>query len=160
MRAAAVARGTKPRTARLRLKQGVLRALTLSAALLTSRMNERTPTEFTASHWRQIVNGASDTAIISTDRDGNVTSWNAGAINVLGWTGKEMLGQSVNRIFIEEDRNRSVSTIWLRRLVMFWTTKIFNNPLNRLHTRQGVGRSLSLPGNPVKPLKQKYFALP
>ena len=67
-------------------------------------MSEQTPADITAAQWRQIVNGATDTAIISTDRDGNVTSWNAGAANVLGWTEEEMLGQSLNRIFIEEDR--------------------------------------------------------
>jgi PAS domain S-box-containing protein len=58
----------------------------------------------TASQWRQIVDGATDTAIISTDREGNVTSWNSGAANVLGWTENEMIGQSLNRIFPEEDR--------------------------------------------------------
>jgi PAS domain S-box-containing protein len=67
-------------------------------------MSGQTPAEITAGQWRQIVNGATDTAIISTDRHGNVTSWNAGAANVLGWTEEEMLGQSLNRIFIEEDR--------------------------------------------------------
>jgi PAS domain S-box-containing protein len=62
------------------------------------------PAGITASQWRQIVNGATETAIISTDAQGNVTSWNAGAVAILGWTEMEVLGQSVSRIFVEEDR--------------------------------------------------------
>ncbi|WP_129645727.1 PAS domain S-box protein [Peristeroidobacter agariperforans] len=52
-----------------------------------------------ASQWRQIVDSALDTAIISIDRDGRVTSWNAGATRILGWTQPEMLGQTLERIF-------------------------------------------------------------
>lgn len=56
-----------------------------------------------ASQWRQIVNGTTDTAIISTDERGLVTSWNSGATYILGWTEQEMLGQSLSRIFVEAD---------------------------------------------------------
>jgi PAS domain S-box-containing protein len=68
------------------------------------RMHSSKRSEITASQWRQIVNGATETAIISTDHSGKVTSWNSGAEHILGWTEEEMLGQSLNRIFIEEDR--------------------------------------------------------
>jgi PAS domain S-box-containing protein len=67
-------------------------------------MSGLAPAEITASQWRQIVDGATETAIISTDRDGNVTSWNAGAVAIFGWSEPEVLGQSLNRIFLEEDR--------------------------------------------------------
>jgi PAS domain S-box-containing protein len=67
-------------------------------------MSGPTPEGITAPQWRQIVNAATETAIISTDRHGNVTSWNAGAVAILGWTEEDMLGQSLNRIFVEEDR--------------------------------------------------------
>jgi PAS domain S-box-containing protein len=53
----------------------------------------------TASQWRQIVNSAADTAIISIDPKGRVTSWNAGATRILGWNEDEMLGQTLDRIF-------------------------------------------------------------
>ncbi|MGY8706010.1 ATP-binding protein [Bradyrhizobium sp. 18BD] len=53
----------------------------------------------TAAHWKQIVNSAADTAIISTDPHGLVTSWNSGASRLLGWTEAEMLGHSLARIF-------------------------------------------------------------
>lgn len=66
-------------------------------------MSADTSTEIAASQWRQIVNGATDTAIISTDDRGNVTSWNSGATNILGWPEHEMLGQSLSRIFPEAD---------------------------------------------------------
>jgi len=53
---------------------------------------------------RQIFDSATDYAIIATDRDGLVTSWNEGGVRVLGWTEAEMLGQSVDRFFTPEDR--------------------------------------------------------
>jgi PAS domain S-box-containing protein len=53
---------------------------------------------------RQIVDSASDFAIIATDLDGQVTRWNAGAERVLGWSEEEMCGNTVERIFTPEDR--------------------------------------------------------
>ncbi|WP_421999291.1 ATP-binding protein [Reyranella sp.] len=61
------------------------------------------PETITASQWRQIVNGATDTAIISTDPEGRVTSWNAGAQLILGWTEAEMLGRTLEILFPGED---------------------------------------------------------
>jgi len=49
--------------------------------------------------WRQIVDSAVDTAIISTDIEGRVTSWSEGANRILGWTEKDMLGQPLDRLF-------------------------------------------------------------
>lgn len=62
----------------------------------------------TADQWRQIVNSATETAIISTDENGVVTSWNSGAQKIFGWTESEMLGQSLARIFTEEDHSRGL----------------------------------------------------
>jgi len=58
----------------------------------------------TAAQWRQIVNSAADTAIISTDFDGFVTSWNEGAHRILGWSEAEMVGETLDRLFLKEDR--------------------------------------------------------
>jgi PAS domain S-box-containing protein len=58
----------------------------------------------TAAQWRQIVNGATDTAVISTDERGRVTGWNTGATRILGWSESEMLGQSLSRIFPDDQR--------------------------------------------------------
>src|ERR1700733_4939774 len=57
-----------------------------------------------AAQLRQIIDGATDTAIISIDRVGFVTSWSLGAQRLLGWTEEEMLGQKLDRLFTEEDR--------------------------------------------------------
>jgi PAS domain S-box-containing protein len=57
-----------------------------------------------AAQLRQIINGATDTAIISTDKTGFVTSWSLGAQRIFGWSEEEMLGQKLDRLFTEEDR--------------------------------------------------------
>jgi PAS domain S-box-containing protein len=65
---------------------------------------ESTRSTITAAQWRQIVNGATDTAIISTDEQGRVTGWNSGASRILGWSESEMLGQSLSRIFPDDQQ--------------------------------------------------------
>ena len=57
-----------------------------------------------AAQLRQIIDAATDTAIISIDRAGFVTSWSRGAQRIFGWTEEEMLGQKLDRLFTEEDR--------------------------------------------------------
>lgn len=52
---------------------------------------------------RQILDSATDFAIVATDLDGRVTRWNEGARRVLGWTEEEMLGQPLDRCFVPED---------------------------------------------------------
>jgi PAS domain S-box-containing protein len=53
----------------------------------------------TAETWREIVDSAVYTAIITTDTAGRITSWNEGARRILGWTPEEMLGESLHRLF-------------------------------------------------------------
>ena len=53
---------------------------------------------------RQIFDSAIDYAIVATDLDGRITSWNEGATRVIGWTEDEMLGQDLGRFFTPEDR--------------------------------------------------------
>lgn len=55
---------------------------------------------------RQILDSATDFAIVATDLDGKVTRWNRGAENILGWSEQEMLGEPVGRFFTPEDRAR------------------------------------------------------
>ena len=62
--------------------------------------------ESNALPWRQIVDGAIDTAIISTNREGEVMSWNLGARRILGWPEEEMLGLTLDRIFTPEGQQR------------------------------------------------------
>jgi len=56
----------------------------------------------TADEWRQIVDSAVETAIITTDLDGIVQSWSEGARRILGWTEAEMLGQTLARLFPDD----------------------------------------------------------
>jgi PAS domain S-box-containing protein len=62
------------------------------------------PVQLDAFEWRQIVDGATDTAIISTNRNGEVTSWNTGAEQLLGWTEGEMIGLTLECVFTPEGR--------------------------------------------------------
>jgi len=57
--------------------------------------------QITADEWRQIVDSAIETAIITLDLDGRVTSWNEGARRIFGWTEEEMLGNTAERLFPE-----------------------------------------------------------
>jgi PAS domain S-box-containing protein len=74
----------------------------------------RTPTQqlgqapITADQWRQIVDSAVDTAIITTDLDGRVVTWGEGARRILGWSAEEMLGHSLERIFPEKTGTEAV----------------------------------------------------
>ncbi|WP_198539747.1 PAS domain S-box protein [Rhizobium sp. LCM 4573] len=52
-----------------------------------------------ADEWRQIVDSAVGTAIITTDLEGRVTSWSEGASRMLGWTAPDVLGETLERLF-------------------------------------------------------------
>jgi PAS domain S-box-containing protein len=51
----------------------------------------------------QILESATDYAIIAMDRSGRVTRWNTGAEQILGWREAEMLGELTHRFFTPED---------------------------------------------------------
>jgi PAS domain S-box-containing protein len=67
--------------------------ITASAALRESEVRHR-----------QILDSATDYAIIATNIDGRVTRWNEGAHMILGWSEEEMLGETAERFFTPEDR--------------------------------------------------------
>ncbi|WP_156679968.1 PAS domain S-box protein [Sphingomonas profundi] len=52
---------------------------------------------------RQILDSATDFAIVSTDPRGRITQWNEGATRTLGWEKAEMIGEPLDRIFTPED---------------------------------------------------------
>jgi PAS domain S-box-containing protein len=52
---------------------------------------------------RMILESASEYAIFTTDLAGNVTTWNTGAANILGYDEEEIIGQSATRLFTPED---------------------------------------------------------
>ena len=53
--------------------------------------------------YRSIVESAVDFAIIAIDKAGTVTDWSSGARATFGWTSEEMCGQTLVRIFTQED---------------------------------------------------------
>src|SRR3954466_484857 len=57
---------------------------------------------------RAILESASDYAIITIDLNGRITSWNAGARNLLGWEEAGALGMDGRLLFTPEDRERGV----------------------------------------------------
>lgn len=55
-----------------------------------------------------IFDSARDYAIFTTDRTGVVTSWNNGAARLLGWKHGEIVGQTADLIFTDNDRSAGV----------------------------------------------------
>ncbi|WP_445503033.1 PAS domain S-box protein [Microvirga sp. G4-2] len=52
---------------------------------------------------QQILDSVTDYAVVASDLEGRVTSWNEGARRILGWTEEEMLGRPMDRFFTPED---------------------------------------------------------
>lgn len=57
-------------------------------------------------HYRVIVEGASDYAILTTDAEGRVTSWSPGAAAIFGWPEHEAVGRMIDFTFTLEDVER------------------------------------------------------
>ncbi|MEH2571854.1 PAS domain-containing protein [Bradyrhizobium sp. AZCC 1708] len=75
---------------------------------MTEQMSHQRPkglAPIAASQWLQIVNSARDTAIITTNPRGTITSWNTGAQLMFGWSEAEVLGQPLDLLFTEKDKN-------------------------------------------------------
>ncbi|HEX7967735.1 MAG TPA: PAS domain S-box protein, partial [Stellaceae bacterium] len=54
--------------------------------------------------FRTLIEGVVDYAIFMLDASGHVTSWNAGARRINGYTSGEIIGQHFSRFYTEEDR--------------------------------------------------------
>jgi two-component system CheB/CheR fusion protein len=64
---------------------------------------------------RLVAESTNDYAILTTDADGCVTSWNKGAERIFGYGEGEMLGQTLDRLYPPEDLERGVPEEELRR---------------------------------------------
>ncbi|MEC5215527.1 diguanylate cyclase (GGDEF)-like protein/PAS domain S-box-containing protein [Actimicrobium sp. GrIS 1.19] len=62
------------------------------------------PSDFSREHFKALIE-SSDDAIISKDMAGNVTSWNAGAEALFGYSAEEMIGRSLLVLFPFERRD-------------------------------------------------------
>ncbi len=58
-----------------------------------------------------VLDSATDFAIISLDLDGNVTSWNPGAEQLLGWPENEIVGHNARIFFTEEDKAKDICAL-------------------------------------------------
>jgi PAS domain S-box-containing protein len=53
--------------------------------------------------FHQVLESLEDYAVITTDKNGDINSWNSGAENVLGYKEVEVIGQSASIFFTPED---------------------------------------------------------
>ncbi|MFC7737164.1 PAS domain S-box protein [Roseomonas sp. GCM10028921] len=83
----------------------------------------------------QVLDSVTDYAIIVTDLEGRVTSWNEGASRILGWDEEEMLGQPAARIFTPEDRAYGRPAEEMREAL-----RRGKSPDERWHNRRGGER--------------------
>jgi PAS domain S-box-containing protein len=108
------------------------------------------PARREASLCRAILASASDYAIVTTDSNGRVTSWNAGARNLLGWAEAEALGMDGRLLFTPEDRAAGAP-----EAEMEWARKEGRAEDERWHLRQdgtrfwGSGLMTPLRDSPV-----------
>jgi PAS domain S-box-containing protein len=75
---------------------------------MTDRRLEQTKLLESERRFRLLVQSVVDYAIFQLDRDGIVSSWNAGAERIKGYTAHEILGQHFSRFYTEEDRAAGV----------------------------------------------------
>ncbi len=84
-----------------------------------------------ARHQLAAIVESSDDAIVSKDLNGIVTSWNAGAERMFGYTPQEMIGRSITTIIPQElydDENRILATIARgERIEHFETVRLRKN---------------------------------
>jgi PAS domain S-box-containing protein len=84
-----------------------LKAITLlqqKANTLEAEIAERKKVEERLLHLAAIVE-SSDDAILSKDLEGIITSWNAGAERIYGYSAQEIVGQPVTRIFLPDQQD-------------------------------------------------------
>lgn len=105
----------------LRMADGRLLAFNISSRLIIfneapcvltvmRNINERKKTEAEAARLAAIVQ-FSDDAIIGKDLDGIVTSWNAGAEKVFGYSAHEMIGQPILRLIPPERHHEEIDIL-------------------------------------------------
>ena len=77
--------------------------------------SRRTPDEPGQVLYQAIFDSAVDFAVVTTDHEGRITAWNAGAERILGWSSEEMIGQPFATFFTPEDRATDQPAAEMRR---------------------------------------------
>lgn len=95
-------------------RAGILPTFEMFARLIALQLEQADSISATLAHGdvlrnsearhRQILDSASDFAIIAMNLEGKVTRWNRGAESILDWSEAEMLDQPADRFFTPEDR--------------------------------------------------------
>ncbi|WP_271299281.1 PAS domain-containing protein [Sphingomonas sp. CV7422] len=92
----------EPRQLNADQRQALLALSRQVMALLTARKQLADRRQVDQRHGF-ILDSAVDYAIVSMRLDGTVTSWNEGAVRIMGWTEQEMCGLPCHRFFTPED---------------------------------------------------------
>jgi PAS domain S-box-containing protein len=71
---------------------------------LTERMKAEAALHASQEQFRILVQGVTDYAIFMISPEGNVSSWNAGAQRIKGYTPEEIIGKHFSTFYTEEDR--------------------------------------------------------
>ncbi|MGV3653496.1 MAG: sensor domain-containing protein, partial [Noviherbaspirillum sp.] len=72
---------------------------------ITRRVQMERAVRQTQENYRLLVETSTEFAMIITDPEGNITSWNAGAEKILGLSYDEAVGKPISAIFTPEDRD-------------------------------------------------------
>ncbi|MEG4503933.1 PAS domain S-box protein [Microcoleus sp. F6_B4] len=87
----------------IRNQQGEVTKVVGFTTDITKRKQAEAALRDRETHLQLILDSAQDYAIFTTDTDGQVTSWNAGAQRLLGYTEAQIVGQDGGIIFTPED---------------------------------------------------------
>lgn len=86
----------------IRDADGTVKGIFVEGSDVSARHVSAKALERSEAFYRQVIDAATDYAIIALATDGAVTFWNQGAEKLLGWTALEMAGQGLERLFEDE----------------------------------------------------------
>ena len=107
----------------MRDPDGTLRGFSKITRDLTERRLHEEQLRRSEERFRLLIEGVQDYAIFMLDPDGRITSWNAGAERITGYTADEIIGQAVDRFYPPEDILADQPAIELRNAVLYRRTQ-------------------------------------